>query len=105
MLTVLLSLGLPAMAATAQSNLDTPTLTLVGEAEQAVTPDLAYLMIGVRTEADTAGAALRANNDATRTVVNLLKNEGVDARDIQTRSLSLQPRYPRTPRAGDDRPP
>lgn len=80
------------------------TFVIVGEAEQAGKPDIALLTIGVTRESDTASAAFRATNQAVRDMIDVVQKRGVQPRDIQTSSLSLQPRYGRPQRnSADDR--
>jgi uncharacterized protein YggE len=79
------------------------TITLVGRAEVHVSPDLAYVTVGVASEAKTASDALRTNNVALSKVVEAIKSAGVQSQDIQTSGFSLQPRYftPRNPTESD----
>ena len=62
-------------------------------------PDRADFTFGVSTNAKTATAALNANAAEMTKVINALKAQGIPAADIQTASISLQPRYNA---AGDD---
>ena len=85
--TVLLLAG-PALAA------DMPaTISVTGEGRVEAAPDMATISLGVTTEAATAGAAMAANSDAVRAVIERLKAAGIEDRDIQTSGLSLGPRY------------
>ena len=52
------------------------------------------------TEAATAKAALTQNSAAMQKIVDALKASGVDAKDIQTSSLRVEPRYTR-PKEGE----
>jgi uncharacterized protein YggE len=63
-------------------------------------PDQARLSTGVAAEADTAQAALSANSELMKKVVAGLKDAGVDAKDIQTSNISVEPRYT-NPRDGE----
>ncbi|MCC7253709.1 SIMPL domain-containing protein [Hyphomicrobium sp.] len=56
-------------------------------------PDQARLSAGVTAEADTAEAALSANTELMKKVVDGLKENGVDAKDIQTSNFHVEPRY------------
>lgn len=67
------------------------TVSVSGEGSVDVVPDMATLWIGVATRADTAGAALSANAEAMNAVIAKLTEAGIEARDLQTSSLSLQP--------------
>ena len=69
-------------------------LSVTGTGLVYLTPDVAYINIGVRTEQPTASEAVSANNTQTQQVVNALKNSGVDAKDIRTTNFSI---YPNTP--------
>lgn len=89
--------------AIAQASDELPrTLVIIGEAEQAGTPDIAVLTVGVTRENETASSALRATSQAMRDIISLVQKRGVGARDIQTGSLSLQPRYGRQQRTSPD---
>jgi hypothetical protein len=68
-----------------------PAISVTGEASISVPPDLAEVEAGVSTEAKTARAASEANNAAMGKVLLALKAAGIDAKDIQTSQLSLQP--------------
>lgn len=56
-------------------------------------PDRARLATGVTAEADTAEAALSANTELMQKVVAGLKDAGIDAKDIQTSTFHVEPRY------------
>ncbi len=78
-----------------------PTLSLAGTGEILATPDMALIQSGVVTEAETARAALDANNEAIAAVIAAMKEAGIEARDIQTSGFSVQPRF-HFPKNGDD---
>jgi len=67
------------------------TLTVSGTGMVYLTPDVAYINIGVHTEKPTATEAVSANNDQTQQVVNTLTDAGVDAKDIRTTNFSIYP--------------
>jgi uncharacterized protein YggE len=69
------------------------TLNIVGIAEVHAVPDAALVAIGVVTESDTAAAALKANSAALTKVLDAIRSFGVEAKDLQTRGLSLEARY------------
>ncbi len=68
-------------------------IIVTGEGEAAVSPDMAILNIAVVREAETAREALDANNEAMTAVIDAMKEDGVEARDLQTGGLSINPRY------------
>ena len=69
------------------------TITVTGQGEAVAAPDMALLNIGVRTDAQTAAAALRQNSQNMAATINKLKDLGIEDRDIQTSGLSINPRY------------
>ena len=69
------------------------TISVTGEAQLSVPPDLAQIDGGVTSEAKTAREASEANNAAMGKVLLALKASGIDEKDFQTSRLSLQPQY------------
>lgn len=67
----------------------TITVSATGTAE--AEPDQARITSGVSTEASTAREALTSNSDAMNKVISELKAKGIDAKDIQTASFSVEP--------------
>ena len=68
-----------------------PAISVSGEATVSVPPDLAEVDAGVTSDAKTAREASETNNAAMGKLLVALKAAGIDARDIQTSRLSLQP--------------
>jgi hypothetical protein len=66
-------------------------ISVTGEATLSVAPDQAQIEAGVTSEAKTARGASEANNAAMGQVLLALKAAGIEAKDIQTSRLSLQP--------------
>jgi hypothetical protein len=83
----------PAFAQSAPQNPPARTLNIVGNAEVHAAPDAALVMTGVVTESDTAAAALKTNSAALTKVLEAVRSFGVEAKDLQTSGLSLEPRY------------
>lgn len=71
----------------------TARITVTGEGEMNVAPDMALLNLSVLREADTARDALTQNNEAMEKVLAAMKEAGVEARDLQTGGFNIQPRY------------
>ncbi len=67
------------------------TLVVAGTGMVQMTPDIAYINIGVHTEKPTAADAVAENNTQTQQVVNAIKAAGVDPKDIQTTNFSIYP--------------
>lgn len=80
---------LPAAAA----DMKPGTLTVTGEGESAVTPDMAVVSLSVVREDKTAREALTADNKAMSAVLDAMKKAGVADRDLQTGALRIEPRY------------
>ncbi|MEO0388452.1 MAG: SIMPL domain-containing protein, partial [Pseudomonadota bacterium] len=54
-------------------------------------PDMATLMLGVSRQASNASEAMDAAGAAARDVIDLIFETGIEARDVQTASLNLNP--------------
>lgn len=70
-----------------------PQITVVGRGEVNVTPDTAYVEIGVETEAETTQEALAQNNTQSAAIIAKLTDLGVAETDIQTNNFSIYARY------------
>ncbi|RCW89042.1 SIMPL domain-containing protein [Paracoccus lutimaris] len=66
-------------------------LTVGGQGQATTQPDLATINLGVSTRAATAAEAMAKNAEAQAKVIETLKAEGIEARDIQTAGLNLAP--------------
>jgi hypothetical protein len=80
-------LAVPALAQTVPP----ASISVSGEATVSVPPDLALVDGGVTSDAKTAREASDANNAAMGKLMQALKGAGIEAKDIQTSRLSLQP--------------
>ena len=85
-------LALPMAAGAAEPDRQ-PHITVQGDGEAAVAPDMAILTLAVMREAETARAALDADNTAMAAVIAAMKEDGIAARDLQTSGLSIAPQY------------
>ncbi len=65
------------------------SITVSGAGQVTLTPDIAYIYIGVRTEKNTAADAVSENNAQTTRLVEALKKAGVAAEDIRTSNFSI----------------
>lgn len=68
-------------------------ISVTGEGEALLSPDMAIVHLAVVREAETAREAMDANNEAMQDVIASLKEAGVEDRDLQTSGLSIQPQY------------
>lgn len=66
-------------------------VTVSGRGTVSAEPDTATISPGVTTTARTAAAALSANNDASRRLLQLLIDLGISQRDIQTTFFNVSP--------------
>lgn len=89
---IAVSAAVPAAAADSPAR----TISVTGEGEVTSKPDLAEVILGVTNDGPTAGAALQANSQAATAMIDLLKREGVEERDLQTSGLVLQPKFEQT---------
>ncbi len=69
------------------------TVTVGGSATVRSAPDEAMVVLGVRTEAETAEGAMAENADRMSTVIRALLDQGLREDDLATSHLSLYPRY------------
>jgi len=67
------------------------TINVTGTGEVLLTPDIAYVSIGVRTEGEDAAVAVTENNRKSDEVVQALIDSGVDQDDIQTSNFNIYP--------------
>jgi uncharacterized protein len=74
-----------------------PGITVTGSGTAHAVPDVADWSFGVQSDAGTAKDALAQAADATRKIVDALRNAGVAKEDLRTEQVSL---YPRTSNDG-----
>lgn len=70
-----------------------PSVTVIGTGEVNARPDMAQITVGVLTEAKTAAEAMQSNNTAMEKLIDLLKQQGLEEKDIQTTNFSVSPQY------------
>lgn len=81
----------PSMATEVEKGLRTVSVSASGSVS--AEPDVAYVSTGVVTEADTAKEALSRNSAAMSKLIDGLKALKIGARDIQTTTINVEPRY------------
>jgi hypothetical protein len=84
---VVLALALSACGPAASG--EPRSLSVTGSGMVSLTPDIAYIYIGVHTENRDIAQALAENNQQAQAVVEALKSMGVAAEDIQTSSFNI----------------
>jgi uncharacterized protein len=70
-----------------------PHLSVIGHGKVAAIPDVADINIGVVTQGPTAKEALRHNSDAMAGLQKVLKEKGIDTKDIETTQIQVSPVY------------
>lgn len=80
-----------ALPAAAQPDMLPRLITVTGEGEVAVVPDLAIIGAGVTTTGKTAREASESNAKMMTAVMAALKAAGIAEQDVQTARLSLHP--------------
>ena len=65
------------------------TLNVSGNGTVYLTPDIAYITIGVHTEDPNLATGVSKNNTQAQGLVDALKNAGIAAKDIQTSNFSV----------------
>jgi uncharacterized protein len=69
----------------------TRTVSVTGSGKVYLTPDIAYITIGVHTEGDNAAEAVASNNTQAQKVIDALVAQGIAKKDIQTTNFSIYP--------------
>jgi uncharacterized protein len=69
------------------------TISVSGEGRVATSPDMATISLGVTTFGDTAAAAMAKNSEELAKVMGNLTAAGIEAKDIQTTGLMLNPNW------------
>jgi uncharacterized protein YggE len=83
------AVGLPDLAGAQDPSDDGNTITVTGVGSVESVPDEAQVSFGVETRGETAKAAVAANGDAMRKVINALRQAG--ARELATQWVSVYP--------------
>ena len=68
-----------------------PAITVTGSGLVTLTPDIAYINIGVHSQDASASAAMNENNASAQAVIDTIKSAGVADKDIQTTNFSVYP--------------
>lgn len=88
LLAVVLSACGPA-SIVSSSQAATRTVTVSGAGQVSLKPDIAYIYIGVHTEASSAASAVSENSTKTQALVEALKAAGIAEDDIRTTNFSI----------------
>lgn len=69
----------------------TRTISVSGSGKAYLTPDIAYVTIGVHTEGKDATETVAGNTTQSQKLTDALTRFGIDAKDIQTTNFSIYP--------------
>jgi uncharacterized protein YggE len=67
------------------------TLSVSGNGQAFLAPDIAYIYIGVHTEQPSAAEAVAENNSQTQALISAIQDFGIDPKDIRTSNFSIWP--------------
>jgi uncharacterized protein YggE len=76
------------------------TVSVSGAGTAYLVPDIAYIYVGVHTEKPSASDAVTENNTQTQTMIEALRDFGIDAKDIRTTNFSIWPQERYDPLTG-----
>jgi uncharacterized protein YggE len=79
------------------------TINVYGQGTVSASPDIAYISLGVVTEAKDAKAAQRNNAELMDKAVAQIKAAGVKNEDIKTVNYSIYPKYDYNKQSGESR--
>lgn len=102
MIAVLFSMTSLSAVAQDASKTQLRTITVNGSGNVKAKPDVAYVTIGVVTQATKAQDASEANAALSQKVAAALKSLGIANKDIQTSQYSIYPRYDNRPGKGQN---
>ncbi len=89
-LTVFIPILVLALALSACGTAPQPrTLDVSGTGTVYLTPDIAYIYVGIHTLEPDVAAAVGSNNTQTQALVDALKSAGIASEDIQTSNFSV----------------
>ncbi|MEA4811437.1 MAG: SIMPL domain-containing protein [Anaerolineaceae bacterium] len=95
----------PESAATPQtSSGPIRTLSVTGNGKVTLVPDIAYINIGVHSEAEDVSSALKQNNELAKKIADALVASGVEQKDIQTANFNIYPKTNYDPQTGSSTP-
>lgn len=101
MISLIVVLALAACTAAPAATESKPALrqmSAVGQGKVYLVPDVAYVSIGVRSEAATVAEALKENNTQAQAIQKALTDLGVDLKDIQTSAFNVYPQQQNNPK-------
>ncbi len=89
------------VCASQEDNQTKRTITVSGMGKITAEPDIAYISLGVVTEAEDAKEAQTANAEKMEAIVGAIKDVGIDEKDIKTQNYSIYPKYSHIKETGE----
>ena len=80
-----------APAPAAASNVYPPAINVTGQSDIFLTPDIAYVYVGVHTESENVADSLSENNAQSQAIAATLEELGIAKEDIQTSAFNIYP--------------
>jgi uncharacterized protein YggE len=84
-------IGAPRALAQATPQAPNSGIAVTAEGQVSAAPDVAFVNLGVQTEAQTAQAAMQANNQAIAAVIAAVQGAGIPENKIRTVGVSVTP--------------
>lgn len=97
LLASMLILGVPSELVAQDAIQTAGTITVVGQATLEVVPDRIDISFAVDSWGDSASEASKKGRETCKAVTEFLKNQGLEARDLQTEAVRLKPIYREKP--------
>ena len=89
---VLLMVAFP-VAASAQTNVEPPMITVTGQAEVRVPPDEVVFTLAVENVDKDMVAASKRTDDSVKQILAIARKHNVKPEDVQTSQITIQPKY------------
>lgn len=67
------------------------TINVTGVGQVSLAPEMAYVYIGVQSQAENVAQALNDNNTKAQAIAQALRELGIEEKDIQTSSFNIYP--------------
>jgi uncharacterized protein YggE len=68
-------------------------ITVTGNGKISYVPNVANVSVGVSSDAKTAAEAWQANAEIVKKLFQVLKDQGIDPKDVKTTGLNVSPKY------------
>ncbi|GIW65582.1 MAG: hypothetical protein KatS3mg094_101 [Candidatus Parcubacteria bacterium] len=68
-------------------------ITVIGEGEEIVTPNIAEIRIGIITKGEDLKTIQEENDNKINKIIDFIKSNGIDSKDIKTENYTIHPDY------------